>query len=62
MYFTRNFQIMFEVESSGPAGSGILNSDSQILKVVGYQMGEDASGKKCRFFIFIVKSILFLLK
>ena len=37
---------MFEVESSGPAGSGILNSDSQILKVFGYQMGEDASGKK----------------
>ncbi len=34
------------MESSGPAGSGILNSDSQILKVVGYQMGEDASGKK----------------
>lgn len=38
-----NDVLRFSVESDGP-GSGILNSDSQILKISAYQMDEAMDG------------------
>ena len=46
------FQLMFDIDTLGSSGgSGLLNSDSHILKVVGYKMdGEQPSKKTTRSF------------
>ena len=38
--------MMYSIDSTGRK-SGLLNSDSKILKIVGYQMDEGQSGFTC---------------